>query len=409
MEATRAAAEAARLLAAGDALRGMPVQRRARVLAAVAAFWARADLPARRRVVPEIEAATGFSRPVIEAGLDRLFGAVREEALLEWWERHARPGGADRRPRLAAVVAAGNIPGVPLFPAVGCLLAAVPALVKVPSAEPFLLPAWVETLKEVDPVLGHACAAVAWVGGEEEVEAAAFRDADRILVLGSDATVRRIEARWPRRVAGYGTGISLAVVGEGADDEAARALALDVAVWDQQGCLSPQGAHVLGGGFDRAAAFAGRVAEAMAGIQRALPRGRLTAGEAARIRETRADAEARSIAGEEVRLWTPGAGLDWTVTAEADPTFHLSCLNRTIWVRPLRAPEDLAARLAPWRSRLQGAGVAVPESWRPRVEEALRRAGVPHVVPLGTLQAPAVDWPNKGRDLLEDLHGPSLS
>jgi hypothetical protein len=122
----------------------------------------------------------------------------------------------------------------------------------------------------------------------------------------------------------------------------------------------------------------------------------------AQIRSFRAEVEARVVAGDRVRMWTSADGLRWTITAHGDADFTLSCLNRTVWLKPLTVFEDLAGHLEPWRSLLQAAGLAVGAE-HDRVEALLKNAGVGHVVRLGSLQTPSVGWRNKGVDLLEIL------
>jgi hypothetical protein len=321
-----------------------------------------------------------------------------------------------------AVISAGNIPGVAIFPMAASLLAGAPVLVKASSREPFLAAAWQETLEDVSPDLGRACAVLHWSAEEGRIESLALESADKILVFGRDDTVERFRIAFPGRTVGFGTGVSLAIIGErkAHDRAAASALALDVAIWDQQGCLSPHGAYVLGD-YRTAVAFAGLLAEALSSVEADLPRGRLSPAEAAAIRNFRAGAEARKAAGEEILLLTPNetsrsasrpeaavmSPMSWTVLSANEDSFELSCLNRTVWVKPLGRIADLDRLLEAWRPYLQSAGVSLDASERAPAEAALRRSGVGHIVPLGTMQAPRIDWRNKGLDLLTALLGDS--
>src|SRR4029453_19158088 len=103
------------------------------------------------------------------------------------------------------------------------------------------------------------------------------------LATGSGAAVARVGARVapPRRLVGYGHRVSFAALGPallgdaGALADACARLALDVALWDQLGCLSPVSLLVAGD-----AAAARRVGEALAGAlaraERELPRGEVS-------------------------------------------------------------------------------------------------------------------------------------
>ena len=92
-----------------------------------------------------------------------------------------------------------------------------------------------------------------WRGGDADVEAIVFGEADLVVASGSDAAIAAIQARVARRFIGHGHKISFAVIGrERLDDDAAarqlaRRLAYDVSLWDQQGCLSPQLCYIESG------------------------------------------------------------------------------------------------------------------------------------------------------------------
>lgn len=393
----------ARLRDGGDRLRMLSVDERAAALAAAAAKWSDRRHPARARTEELMTPTSRYSPPVIAAGLDRLFAAVTKEALLAWWARV--PEESRTGPALAAIVPAGNIPGVALFPMMAALLAGTPVVVKVSRDEPHLLPRFVTDLEALSPVPGAAVAAVEWTGGDESMESTLLGDAGRILAFGRDATLETLARRFPGRVTGYGAGLSIAVVSRerAGSAEAARGLALDMAVWDQHGCLSPRGA-VVEGDLSAAVRFGEMLADALEETERTLPRGRLDLDAAARIRTMRAVYLARSVANG-AHLWKPARGLAWTVAAGYGETLDLAGLDRTIVVHAVPRLEALPEILAPIRATLQAAGLAVPEARRKEIENLLIAAGFGYVTPLGTMQAPPVDWRNKGRDVLHDILG----
>lgn len=400
---------AARLRGAAPALRALPVAARADALARTTArFGKEAVDTAPGAPTPPflaaLEAVTGYSRPVLEWGLRRTTDAVSAEALLDWWRE--KGGLAPAGPSFVGVVAAGNIPGVALTPMLLALLSGAPVLAKLSRAEPLVLPAWHRVLAAVAPELAAACAAVPWAGGNEALEQAAFGGADRLLAFGSDTTMAELERRFPGRVCGYGTGLSVALVSAGRRDAgAAEALAVDVAAWDQQGCLSPQGAFVEGTPAE-VEAFGELVAAELARVERPYPRGRLSTAEAARVRNFRAEAEARTLAGEGVRLRVSGPAPGWTLLVEPNATCHPGPLNRTVTLWPVTDLAEIVERLRPWRAALQAVGLAVEPERETLAREWARAAGCGWVVPLGTMQAPPLRWPNKGRDILADLWQP---
>lgn len=398
-----------RLQAAVPALRAHSVATRADALArATARFGVDALATGPGGPTPpflaSLEAVSGYSRPVLEWGLSRATAVVTAEALLDWWG--GRGAVAPAGPARVGVVAAGNIPGVALTPVLLALLSGAPVLVKLSRAEPLVLPAWHRVLTAVAPDLAAACAAVPWAGGDESLEQAAFGGADRLLAFGSDSTMVELERRFPGRVCGYGTGLSVALISAGRRDAAAaEALALDVAAWDQQGCLSPQGAFVEGSPAE-VEAFGDLVAAELTRVEGRYPRGRLSAAEAARVRNFRAEAEARGLAGEGARLRVSGPSPGWTLLVEPDATFRPGPLNRTVTLWPVADLAEIVDRLRPWRGALQAAGLAVEPERETTAGDWARAAGCGWVVPLGLMQAPPLRWPNKGRDILADLWQP---
>src|SRR5262247_401505 len=177
-----------------------------------------------------------------------------------------------------------------------------PVLAKEAARDPVTPRLVARSLEETDPALGRAIAVVSFRRADEE-RTAALLEADCVAATGSDETIAELWARVPdaRRVVARGHRFSLAALGPEATRgpalrRAAAALALDVALWDQLGCLSPVSVHAV----DPDPQAADRVAEALAdALQRAevrWPRGRVDRGAAAAIVRERAEAEMRAAA-----------------------------------------------------------------------------------------------------------------
>jgi len=166
-----------------------------------------------------------------------------------------------------------------------------------------------------------------------------------------------------------------------ADALAAR-LAVDVALHDQRGCLSPNAVYVDGD----ARRFAERVAEALDEVAGRLPPGPLDVEERAAHRAAVAEAE-----------WTGataigGAGGTVLVSQDRRPTTFPG--RRTVWILPFASIPDL---IAPGTVECVGvAGV------RPDVDR-LRRLGVARVCAIGRMQRPGLSWPRGQRAPLRTL------
>ena len=127
-----------------DALRALPARRILAHVADAAQRWRDADFPPRVRVTAEIERRLGYSTPVVDYALDRLFGEIRTETLeaaitAELGTLDALDGIVERRGAPAAwargvesvvIVSSDTTIGVALFPAVLALCAKCDLTVK---------------------------------------------------------------------------------------------------------------------------------------------------------------------------------------------------------------------------------------------------------------------------------------
>jgi hypothetical protein len=206
------------------------------------------------------------------------------------------------------------------------------------------------------------------IGLVEEIAPAA---GDEVHLYGSDGAIRSICGRLPEgvRVRAHGTGMGVALVGGGGGDEQARAVARDIVVFDQQGCLSPRLALVRGQGR----AFAQAVARHLEQLAEQVPAGQLDAAGQARFRDT------ASVAGECFdagpgwvallqRPWVPPAGRN-LVVVEYDLT---------------------AAPLEPLARHVAALGVHDPDGVFGPI---LRQCPGARVSALGRMQKPLLDGP----------------
>ncbi len=217
-------------------------------------------------------------------------------------------------------------------------------------------------------------------------------EADAVVVFGSDTTVQalREQVRPEAIFLPHGHRVSFGIV---FDDSALASLpgaVEDVCLFDQQGCLSP---HLFYVAPEQALAYAERLAEALEAVAPAHPV--LTLEEVAAIVAVRE--EAAFIPG--ARLWQNAEATPrWSVIYDPRPGFTPSCLNRTVFIKPL--PADLPAAVAPVRAYLSCAGI-----WPPTPAHAERAAatGVSRVCPIGQMQRPPLTWRQDGQPVLAPL------
>jgi len=379
-----------RLAARGSrALAQLPVERRLAAWYSALDALADPDAAPRQRLLPALVATSRLSPEGLVEGLRLMLEGASGEAAAALAARAAAPG-APAALAWGAAVLAGNLPGLALQAVLPALLVGRPLLVKSAREEPLFAPALLAALAEAEPALGEAFAAAAFPGDDDELTGAALANADRVVAYGGAEAIGALADRLGARLLAHGPKASVALVGRDADPVGAgRALARDVALYDQRGCLSVHAVYTD--------ADPSELGEALAwGL--ALEHGRLPPGPfdpagAAAVQQIRGAAD---LAGRLVpRLQLPQG----TVVIEPEPRFVPSPGLRTVRLYPVAELGDALAALAPWRGRLQGAALAGASAWEQ--EERLAALGVSRVAEAGRLQSADATWANAGVDPLE--------
>jgi hypothetical protein len=398
------------------------------ILDAVGRDWTEPDYPFRKLVLREGPAATGFTEPVLAAGLDSFFkqltaenieGLLRQELghprrldgfFADDRERGAGRAALVRGPSLLAHIAAGNIPNAILVQMVLGLLARSAQFVKCASGQAFLPRLFAHSLYDAEPKLGACLEVAEWKGGTESLESALFADADCVTATGGDETLAAVQRALPPRVRflGYGTRVSFGFVAREAlagrhAETTARHAAADVAAWNQMGCLSPHVIYVEEGGVVGAEGFADLLARQLEALEKTHPRGALKAHEAAHISARRSCYEVRAAHSPETRMWASPESTAWTVVLENDPRFEISCLNRFVYIKAVKDENEALHGAEPVRENLSTVGLAGAGARAAELARLFARWGARRVCPLGEMQKPPLGWRHDGRPALGDL------
>jgi hypothetical protein len=226
---------------------------------------------------------------VRQAARERLTGglwsdAVVEEALSNAFlgigpDRARKAVGAfadlnPRQPLRTLIILPGNVIGPALHSAFRVAQTGAHAIVKVASSESALAAIIMRQWASIGEPLVGRFQVRHWKGGDLEQEANAVAEVENVIVFGSDATVEAVRGRLPagKPFRGYGTRYSAAVVMPDADlTSAADGASVDICMFDQAGCLSPQTIYVAGDAA-RALRFAAALGAAMERTRRRLPR-----------------------------------------------------------------------------------------------------------------------------------------
>lgn len=409
-------------------LAGRSTERIVNVLSDVAEAWLRPDNTFRKLALELGPAETGFSIPTLKRGLDDFFRLITRDNL------HAllvQELGDTRRPDVmtateveqkssrAAVamgpeflvhIAAGNIPNPAFMGIVLGLLVRSAQFVKCANGSAFLPRLFAHSLYEADSKLGACLELAQWRGGNTDLENVLFAEADCITATGSDETLASIRSRLPARTRflGYGHRVSFGfvakeVLSHSGGPRIASRVTDDVVAWNQLGCLSPHVIYVQPGGEVSPERFAELLADELERREQTEPRGELPAPHAATIATRRGIYEVRAAHSPETLMWHSKESTAWTVIFEADARFQTSCLNRFVYVKPVKDLTELLQNAEVVRGKVSTVGVAAPEHQAEELALPLARWGVTRVCPLGQMQNPPLTWRHDGRPALGDL------
>jgi Acyl-CoA reductase (LuxC) len=237
-------------------------------------------------------------------------------------------------------------------------------------------PALAEALHALVPELFELTTALAPVPGE------------RVWAYGSDATLAEVRRSLPKGVwfHAHGSGIGAAVLDAAASTDLeidARAIALDTALFDQRGCLSPRVVCVVGSA-EQAKSLASALASKLEALENELPPGPLGVEELAEARKNR-DAAAYAF-----ELFDAGSG--WVSLSEKvvvpapSRCLHVACTPDAVQALAALAPHVtcIATNASAALSAQLGAAF-----------------GGARLVALGDMQRPPLDGP------VDRRHGPS--
>jgi hypothetical protein len=399
-----------------------------KVLSEVAANWLQAGDPFRKLALELGPAKTGFSRETLTKGLDNFFRQLTpdnfsallvqefadakrlDEFCADGKPTHSRMATA-AGPELLVHITAGNIPNPTLISIVFSLLARSAQVVKCASGASFLPRLFAHSIYDADSKLGACLEIAEWRGGNVDLEAALFAEADCVTATGNDETLAAIRSRLPVKThfLGYGHRVSFGFVArEVLSGPTVRRVvtnaAEDVVAWNQLGCLSPHVIYVQTGGEVSPDKFAELLANELEQREQTEPRGELAAEHAATIASRRSIYEIRAAhSPDATRHWCSKDSTAWTVIYEADARFQMSCLNRFVYVKGVKDLNEMLQNTEVMHGHVSTVGIAVPEDKVQGLAMQLARWGAMRVCPLGRMQNPPLTWRHDGRPTLGDL------
>ncbi|MGA8574729.1 MAG: acyl-CoA reductase [Candidatus Cybelea sp.] len=379
---------------------------------AASARWMDPDFEPRVRARDAACARTGYSLAVVDYAFDRLFGELRADAIeaivadeLGCFAVLDRFTAGDGRPKVRAIpigrvciISSRTTIGVAIPAAVFAMCAKCSVLVK--DREDYLVASFFKTLAEELPELGEWISARPWSGAASSAEIAAY---DAVVAFGDDATLAQLASQLgvSSRFIGYGSKASAGyVTRESLSHEAearsiARGAALDLTLYEAEGCLSLHTLFVENGGAMSVARFAELLAEALRETAREFPPAIADAAAAAR----RAAARDLALFRSSVAIHSDRAAGYLIIV---DPPFEEPplFLPQTIGIRAV--DDTLAAAKYFARHRIAVEGLAV-SGRRNDLLELAASCKAARVAPFGTLQAPPLRAFHGGRPRIAEF------
>lgn len=404
----------------------LPIEKIVHVLDEASRRWLDKNYPLRKLALKTIPLITGFSPEIVEASIDvEMESSLREDMwralsleignplYLDDFQYSPQLGGYSRAfgPELIVSIFSENIPALPHLLFMRSALVKSACLGKVARGEPTFAPLYLKTIEEIDPEMAECMAVLYWQGGEEEIEASLFEQANAVVLFGGVETCRSLLEKIPRRIKTlvHGHRLGFGVIGrqrmnrQGLE-RLAEAVALDCSMFDQQACLAPHVYYLEEGGEVSPKEFCQAVAVAMETLNQRMPRGRISSKEASAIHQLRAAYEFRELNEEDVLVLASSPKTDWTVVYEKDPgIFSPSPLNRFIRIFGVEDIFQVPPALKPIGPFLQNAAVAIGDDREKEFIRILGGLGVARITSPGKMSVPSMMWHHDGISPLASL------
>lgn len=289
----------------------------------------------------------------------------------------------------------GNIPLAGLYSLVRGLITRNANLLKLPSRDPLSVYLFARCAVEAAPdsPLARGISAVYWPR-THSLAPRLLGLADAACLWGSDESIFELRSALKPSIpcVTFGPRRSCAVIDLTADgvdlDDAARRMAVEASFYDQEACLSPLRAYVLGPVAD----FEERLARALDEVREWLPR---------RSRGIDAEGHVRLVTEEaRVRGWSVRTGDGWaTITSSADDAAIAHPLGRTVFLHPCADLDEVAR----WMDEDSQTVAVYPYGIGEAVADRVAAAGGSRVVELGLSRHPRRGFAHDGLRVLNSL------
>jgi len=347
-----------------------------------------------RQLRSQLQTCTGLSAPMVEWGIGTTLASLLHAPLEEL------VGGLPPAPQpgeLIGVILAGNIFCAGLRALTLPLLAGAHVLAKAASGEGAFARAWHAALLAADGRVAARLEVLQFSRSDDTAARALCESVDALSVYGGDETVEQLgRALGPNaRLIPHGHGVSVAYVTRHAlsdletAQEAAERVALDIAAYEQGGCLSPQFVCVDSG----AEVTPERFSELLS--HHALPKcAHMLPPAVPTLEERAARLQWQAVAAVRGKLYAHEAH---AVSYEHALAARMSPGGRHVSVHACGDRSAFRELLEPFAKHLKCVGVAGPATERAAVAELLAGFSAATTCHAGEMQTPPFDAHADGR------------
>ncbi len=407
----------AHLIATQKTLANISIFEIVHCIARVSAQWRDTNHPLRRKAENILPRLCGLSKEMVSQILDEIFKELTEEKLLhllktelgnaEILDRFCNNNNGSTRtrafgPSLITHILPGNVLGVSIISLLCGLLVKSANLLRVSQTEIVFTTLFAESLQEISPEIAQNIAILIWDKKEESITKTAFQKSNFVIAYGNDKSITAIQtlvpAGVPRLFHGHKLSFGL-IARENISKDLAKKVAMDVAHYDQQGCLSPHVFYVESGGTSTPIDFAKQVAESLQTLSKQLPKGACDDATSSQIQQLRGTLPL--LKGGVVLKSTDNT--DWTVLYDPSPTFTASPLSRCIWIKSISDLSEIPSLFVPLKKIIQGIGIAIPKDRADDIIENISKIGGCRICPIGEMQRPPLNWMHDGQKRLLPL------
>ncbi len=418
-----------------DNLQNISVKEIINLLNSLSEKWSNPDYPYRKKALEEVPDRIGFSKEMVEAGIETMVDLLRKENLItrlncdlgninyldDWTLDKNFKGYIKAKPLgVVAHVSAGNVFVGGVDSLIQGIITKNINIMKMSSVDPIFPVLFAESLKSIDTkgIVSKSLALLTWKGGDDDIESVLKQKCNGIVVYGGRDTIlsyRKGQGLHTKLIE-YGPKYSFVIVDKEelekrGLEKVSKLIARDATMWEQSACSSPHVVYV--NDKDTAYKLLDSIAEELEYWSKIYPNGKIEDDRATEITKFRELTKVEKAMGIADYRFSPE--LKWSVILQENPYFQTSCLSRTLIIKPAKDIDEIIKVVKEMGEYIQSVAIVASDEdskiiatdladiGADRFVEpgrmAVRKHGTPHDGTRGV--AELVRWVSLARDSVE--------